>query len=342
MIGIYHSADLDGFTSGAIIKRKYPDAKMIGYNYGEELNLPTNYNGEPIIMADVSVSIPKMMELAKISNNQFTWIDHHKSVIDEFVGFCVSRSSYGLTKDLSIYNYGGIKAVLKVGISACEITWKYLFPDEPMPRAILLLGEYDTWRREDNKRWENEIIPFQFGMRSICNSVETFPSYLFGDNDEIIDTIIEKGKAIIKYQSMVHEHLFKNAFEYEFEGLRAICMNIGGVNSEAFKSVYDESKHDIMKKTFNEFPAFECPITKDIVTFGNCHIDHFKPTFDEIVGDFINENGISDLRAVLAPNRDNQTICEVSDKELSDKFYKYHESRANLRVLSVKANLTNK
>jgi len=99
---------------------------------------------------------------------------------------------------------------------------------------------------------------------------------------------------------------------------------------------------EFKKKTFNEFPAFECPITKEIVTFDNCHIDHFKPTFDEIVGDFINENGISDLRAVLAPNRDNQTICEVSDKELSDKFYKYHESRANLRVLSVKANLTNK
>ncbi len=34
MIGIYHSADLDGFTSGAIIKRKYPNAKMIGYDYG--------------------------------------------------------------------------------------------------------------------------------------------------------------------------------------------------------------------------------------------------------------------------------------------------------------------
>lgn len=43
MIGLYHSEDLDGFTSGAIIKLKYPEAKMIGYidwvyysTYGEE------------------------------------------------------------------------------------------------------------------------------------------------------------------------------------------------------------------------------------------------------------------------------------------------------------------
>jgi len=99
---------------------------------------------------------------------------------------------------------------------------------------------------------------------------------------------------------------------------------------------------EFKKSEFDKHGVIVCPITQENTTFDNCHIDHFKPTFDEIVGDFINENGISDLRAVLAPNRDNQTICEVSDKELSDKFYKYHESRANLRVLSVKANLTNK
>jgi len=233
MICIYHSADNDGFASGAIMKRKYTNAVMIGYNYGEQLILPKDYNGEPIIMADVSMKMPEMKKLAEVSNNQFTWIDHHRSKIQEY---------YDFVGDGELF----CTSVLEDGISACEGTWKYLFPDEPMPRGILLLGEYDTWRNGDKDRWENQIIPFQFGMRSICNSVETFPSYLFGDNDEIIDLIIEKGKAIIKYQSMVHQHIFRSAFEYEFEGLRAICMNIGGVNSEAFKSVYDESKHDIM------------------------------------------------------------------------------------------------
>lgn len=30
MIGIYHSRDLDGFTSGAIMKLKYPDIEKYG------------------------------------------------------------------------------------------------------------------------------------------------------------------------------------------------------------------------------------------------------------------------------------------------------------------------
>jgi nanoRNase/pAp phosphatase (c-di-AMP/oligoRNAs hydrolase) len=38
----------------------------------------------------------------------------------------------------------------------------------------------------------------------------------------------------------------KSSFEIEFKGLKAICLNGGGFNSDVFKSVYDESRHDIM------------------------------------------------------------------------------------------------
>jgi oligoribonuclease NrnB/cAMP/cGMP phosphodiesterase (DHH superfamily) len=57
MIGVYHNRDLDGFTSGAIIKLKYPDAKMIGYDYGQPFE--QEVTGEPIIMADVSLYTTK-------------------------------------------------------------------------------------------------------------------------------------------------------------------------------------------------------------------------------------------------------------------------------------------
>ena len=99
---------------------------------------------------------------------------------------------------------------------------------------------------------------------------------------------------------------------------------------------------EFKKKKFDDFPVQVCPITRELLTFDTCHIDHFKPTFDEIAVNFINEYGIIDLRAVLAPNRDNQTICEIVDKVVSNNFYEYHKSKANLRVLSVEANLKNK
>ncbi len=239
MICIYHSRDLDGFTSAAIVKRKYPDAILVGYDYGQDFPWDKIPKGEPVIMIDVSLPMADMELLHLHTGMQLTWIDHHISAIDEYNKY-----------------FGGVKtfinAVLQDGIAACEVGWKYLFPDEPMPTSVKLLGEYDTWRRSDEHRWENAILPFQFGMRQICNSPETFPTDLLIRDYGIVETdspvyqIINNGKTILAYQAQINELLCRRAFEWKFEGLRAICLNAGGVNSETFKSVYDESKHDIM------------------------------------------------------------------------------------------------
>ncbi len=239
MICIYHSRDLDGHTSGAIVKLKYPDAKLIGYDYGHPIPYDQIPLGEPVIMIDVSLKMPEMHELAKHSNWQLTWIDHHISAINEYKSFVGDGETF-------------MNAVLENGISACEVGWKYLFPDRTMPEAIKLLGEYDTWRNSDKHRWENEILPFQFGMRLHCNSPETFPIEFiyraFEDTvNQSVEQIIDQGKTILKYVATTNEtQCRKAAFEIEFEGLRAICLNGGGFNSDVFKSVYDENKHDIM------------------------------------------------------------------------------------------------
>lgn len=231
MIGIYHSRDLDGFTSGAIIKRKYPEAKLVGYDYGQPFE--QEVTGEPIIMADVSLPMKTMLKIAQLSNWQFTWIDHHISAINDYKEFVGNGESF-------------CNAILENGIAACEGTWKHLFPDVEMPLAVKLLGEYDTWRNQDKDRWENEILPFQFGMRQHCNSAETFPIEVF-ENEQLVRDIINQGVTVLKYQAQVNQLQCKKAsFETEFNGLRAICLNGGGFNSDVFKSVYDEDKHDIM------------------------------------------------------------------------------------------------
>lgn len=231
MIGVYHNRDLDGFTSGAIIKLKYPDAKMVGYDYGQPFE--QEVTGEPIIMADVSLPMKTMVKIAQLSNWQLTWIDHHISAINDYKDFVGDGESF-------------CNAVLENGIAACEGAWKYLFPEKQMPLSVKLLGEYDTWRNADKQRWENEILPFQFGMRLYCNSVDTFPVEVF-ENEELVKQIIHEGLTVLKYQSQVNELQCKKAsFETEFNGLRAICLNGGGFNSDVFRSVYDESKHDIM------------------------------------------------------------------------------------------------
>jgi len=237
MICIYHSKDLDGYCSGAIVKRKYPEAKLIGYDYGQELPMEQIPAGEPIIMIDVSLPMDKMAQLSNHSNHNLTWIDHHISAINDY-------------KSQNNIELGGINPVLENGIAACEGGWKYLFPDEEMPTAVKLLGEYDTWRNQDKERWDNMIMPFQYGMRMVCNSAETFPQELFNNHDIITDNaiynVVNSGKTILTYQKQQNERACRSSFEIEFEGLRAICLNNGGANSQVFDSVYNPELHDLM------------------------------------------------------------------------------------------------
>lgn len=238
MICIYHSKDLDGCCSGAIVKYKYPDVKLMGYDYGQPFPFTDEeLIGEEVVMIDVSLPLPDMFRLA-VTCRHLTWIDHHISAINDYQSMA--------------HHQGGehITAVLENGIAACEGGWKYLFPDVEIPTAVKLLGEYDTWRNQDKERWDNAIMPFQYGMRMICNTPETFPQDLFKHYDIITDNpvygIIHAGKTILTYQKQQNERACRSSFEIEFEGLRAICLNNGGANSQVFNSVYDPEKHDLM------------------------------------------------------------------------------------------------
>jgi oligoribonuclease NrnB/cAMP/cGMP phosphodiesterase (DHH superfamily) len=235
MIGIYHSADLDGICSGALMKIKYPDIKLFGYDYGKPFDI--NIEGENIIMSDISLPIQYMYEVSKKAKS-FVWIDHHISKINDYYDFI---KKYNNNQDFLI-------PVLDTNYAACEGTWKYLYSKDnysTIPSFVKLLGEYDTWKNSDLEHWNNKILPFQYGMKLLYNKVECFLDNGICENE--ILNIIEKGKITLQYQKQLDEkNANATAFEAEFEGYKAICMNVYGANSSMFDSVYIEGKHDIM------------------------------------------------------------------------------------------------
>ena len=243
MICIYHSRDLDGWCSAAIVQKKFPGTHLIGWDYGKPIPFDKLIPGEPVIMVDISFDMDSMVKVAKNSGFNLTWIDHHISAINDYNSFMVNYTTLGGEPFMT--------AVLENGIAACEGTWKHFFPNKPIPMAVELLGMYDTWRRDDIRMWEAEILPFQMGMKLGCDSPETFPTTFFSeglgyDTDYVWD-IIEEGRVILNYQTQINKtQCGSNAFGLTFKGLRAICLNGGGFNSDVFKSVYDEDKHDIM------------------------------------------------------------------------------------------------
>lgn len=286
-IGIYHSKDLDGICCGAIMKLKYPDITLIGYDYGENIweklrnagfvdesmspikSLQSKFDGY-IIMADVSLEMPEMFKLAEWCEFRFTWIDHHKSAIEAFWGLADNDNTPDKIPDTRYYTADVDKfgrVFFKVGRAACEICWDCMMANsfekskyyEDIPEVVKYLGMYDTWRNEDKDMWNVTIMPFQYGMRLICRGVEDFPMYLLKRSEVFdplrgpcpvkteCDNIIRDGRTVLKYQKQMNTRAaVMIAFEVEFEGLRAICMNSGGANSQLFDSVYDPEKHDIM------------------------------------------------------------------------------------------------
>ena len=100
----YHSADLDGHCSGAIIKRKYPECEMIGINYGQDFPWRSIEAKDQVFMVDFSLQpFTDMIRLQGMCN--LTWVDHHQTAISD-------ARKHNFTPD----------GRLAIGMAGCELT----------------------------------------------------------------------------------------------------------------------------------------------------------------------------------------------------------------------------
>ena len=205
---IYHSRDLDGWMSAAIVKKwfienhktidssiksfkdrfNYPNPYLIqgydyldmfGYDYGDEVPrdyILTKYN--TVIMVDVSFSGLEMInthEQFKMLNKEFIYIDHHISSIN----------------DIKLKSRNGnnpIEGLTNTNFAACELTWKHLMQGmsgdadkesttNTMPEMVRLLGMYDSFRHKGTDE-EQKVLKFQYGARSIISNYNEAYKYL--------------------------------------------------------------------------------------------------------------------------------------------------------------------
>ena len=226
---IYHNKDMDGYCSGAICRLKYPDAKLIGWDYKDDIPDFKQFENDNVIMIDITFPIDKLIELGNITKELIV-IDHH-------ISFNKDVTNIGLIN----FNY-----IYEPNIAACEIGWKYLFPGTKIPYGLILISRYDTWRQKEGD-WLNETLPFKYYMYGQCNSVESFPKQILeSEENSYIFKAIFTGRDIMKYQEMMDESATKTfSFETEAFGLKALCLNIPYFSSETLKSK-DLNKYDIL------------------------------------------------------------------------------------------------
>jgi len=235
---IYHRADFDGICSAAIIKYKFPDVELVPKDYGDKLDLDMLANKDSlVVMADISFDKDTMVALDKKCKD-FIYIDHHESAIKDIVPLLTKEHVYVDTK-----------------FAACELVWKYYFGN-PVPDGVDLLGTHDSWRDEDEDKWEERVEPFQYGMRGVEQAYDPTSEiwqWIFDDKQKALqfvrDTILD-GDIIMEYDRIRNEHnAEQSAFEVTIpyqDGVKAIVLCSAEKGSALFDAVYDEDEHDVM------------------------------------------------------------------------------------------------
>ena len=215
-ICIYHSVDLDGWMSAAIVKywfnqKEVPNKKgepintmdFIGWNYGDDIPDLSEYN--KVIMCDISFPAEKMFELYTDYGTNFIWLDHHISAIKANLERLGADLITGITNDK---------------FAACELTWKYFFPDESTPEIVRLLGLYDSFRHKETEE-EQKVLEFQYGARQCISNYEDAYKYLeLATNPKKGDAtgiILENGQSIYKYLCTEAKATYKKAFPIKLE-----------------------------------------------------------------------------------------------------------------------------
>lgn len=192
-IGIYYDRDLDGLACAAIMKLRFPDIKLVGWDYSynpEDFFNQYDLRGYKVYMADVSMPLEAMKMIAAEADT-FTWIDHHEKAIAE-----IRPEMPDNTFVVSI-----------PGKAACEIAWDWFFPDQETPEIIASLGAYDVWRKDDpDRHWGKWVLPIQLYYNSHWDTaIEEIKRdlYLLGhgaDEWDRVLAIVSDGIAMLKFE----------------------------------------------------------------------------------------------------------------------------------------------
>jgi oligoribonuclease NrnB/cAMP/cGMP phosphodiesterase (DHH superfamily) len=248
---VYHSADLDGKCSAAIVHLVYQDQEpeLIPMNYGELFPLAAVEAGEVVYMVDFSLPLADMLCLNQRA--KLHWIDHHTQKLDEMAaaGF---RASGG-------------QLLAHDDPAACELAWQYLHPDQAPPAAVHLLGRYDAWDRSFPEFWQEAILPFQHGMRlSGCDPGDiAFWQRVLAMGQDDVDRIVDQGEVAIRAARARNEHCcLASAFRTSFDGYATLACNRLFADSSLFDACAARAEAELLVSFgYDANPAFRVSLT---------------------------------------------------------------------------------
>ena len=205
----FHHNDADGRASGAIVRHALgPEVQLIESDYdGTPIDWGAVERAERVVVVDFSFSMADMLRMAQ--GRQMVWIDHHKSALAEF-------------KEVAA-GWAGLRDSRE---AACVLCWKYFFPERPVPRAVVLIGDRDVWR------WaEADTGAFNQGLYVLDSRVQNDDLWrkLLEDDPQTVDGIIREGRRLREiHLNDIARMVRARGFGVSFEGHWTLAVNAPG------------------------------------------------------------------------------------------------------------------
>ena len=233
MLCIYHVADHDGKGSAGIVKSVYPDAELCGLNHDMDIPYDLIESHDKIVVCDISLPLEYMFKLSETKD--FTWIDHHISVIEEYENAMANGE------------HDPIKGLRRSGTAAIELTWEYFHPNEALPEGVKLLAMNDVYDLSDDR-----VFPFEYAFQSFGVNRPDDPIWDEVFNSTLdINLTVQKGEAIMSWINIRNYRLVRGiSFTSSYKGLKCICANMPQGKSMFFDSLPHIRTFDFMVNFF--------------------------------------------------------------------------------------------
>ncbi len=203
---LYHD-DADGRCSAAIVLRAL-GKHVVLHAMDYQAPAPWHLIGAAgvVVIVDFSLSTEDMQRICETS--ELIWIDHHKTAIEDLA---------------ALADLPGLRDLDEAG---CVLTWRYFFPQEPMPEAVAYIGDRDVWRFAIP-----ETAHFSEGLFYEDSNPGNHDLWapLLDREPGLVRGLIERGQVLNKARlAGIRRRVERYGFEIVFEGHRTLAINLRG------------------------------------------------------------------------------------------------------------------
>ncbi len=221
IICIYHAECMDGASAAAVVRYKYPQAKLIPAKHGDPV--PQGLEKAKVFIVDFSYS-PTLLKKIQGVAQEVHWFDHHKTAIpfQKEVGF----------------------GIVDLNESGATLTWKQLFPKKKVPKILQYVRDKDLWL------WKlphsREISADLREVQNIFDPTKpVWKKLLHGQTSKQWKEMIERGKHSRCILRQRLEKAAKRGFLAFLNGTQVFAVNWSEDSSDLGEMIYQELKHPV-------------------------------------------------------------------------------------------------